>query len=302
MIDLFSDRVARDRNAVAIEFGFRTVTYGELDNMVDRVAAGLLAQGARPGDRIAMAVERGPELIATVLGIAKVGAACVPLDANYPAGRLTAMLAQARPVAVIFGSANESLVEDRWPRIGVAELLAWPRPEPGTLPEVRPEHAAYVLFTSGSTGTPKGVVMPHRALANLIHWQLSVPSGWLADAGRAPATVQFAPVSFDVAFQEIYSTLCGGGRLIMLTEQERRDLPELLRTLDRTRAERVFLPYVALQPLAEVAVNRAAVPSQLRIIVSSGEQLRVTDEIVGCAPPSTGWCSRTSTAQPKPMS
>ena len=279
VIDLFSDRVARDRNAVAIEFGFRRVTYGELDNMVDRVAAGLLAQGARPGDRIAMAVERGPELIATVLGIAKVGAACVPLDANYPAGRLTAMLAQARPVAVIFGSANESLVEDRWPRIGVAELLAWPRPEPGTLPGVRPEHAAYVLFTSGSTGTPKGVVMPHRALANLIHWQLSVPSGWLADAGRAPATVQFAPVSFDVAFQEIYSTLCGGGRLIMLTEQERRDLPELLRTLDRTRAERVFLPYVALQPLAEVAVNRAAVPSQLRIIVSSGEQLRVTDEI-----------------------
>lgn len=279
VLDLFEDRVASNGAAVALEFGLRTVTYGELDDMADRVAAGLLAYGARPGDRIAMAVDRGPELIATVLGIAKVGAACVPLDTKYPAARLSAMLAQASPVAVILGSADESLVEDRWRRIGVAELLASPRPGPGALPVVRPRHAAYVLFTSGSTGTPKGVVMSHRALANLIHWQLSVPSGWLADAGRAPATLQFAPVSFDVAFQEIYSTLCGAGRLILLTEQERRDLPGLLETLDRTRAERVFLPYVALQQLAEVAVNPAAVPAQLRIIVSSGEQLRVTDEI-----------------------
>ena len=144
---------------------------------------------------------------------------------------------------------------------------------------VDPQHAAYVLFTSGSTGVPKAVVMPHRALANLIQWQLSVSSGWLAEAGRAPSTLQFAPLSFDVAFQEIYSTLCGGGRLILLTAQERHELPTLLRILDDAQAERVILPYVALQALADIVVRGAAVPSRLRIIASSGEQLRITDEI-----------------------
>ena len=220
-----------------------------------------------------------PELIATVLGIAMAGTACVPLDVTYPTARLSAMLDQAEPAAVIIDSANESLIETHCPRIGLADLLTSAPPRPHTLPTVDPRHTAYVLFTSGSTGTPKGVVMPHRALANLIQWQLSVPSGWLAEAGRAPSTLQFAPLSFDVAFQEIYSTLCGGGRLILLTAQERRELPSLLRILDDMQAERVILPYVALQALADIVVRRGAAPSHLRIIASSGEQLRITDEI-----------------------
>ena len=279
VIDLFRAAAARHRGVTALQFGSRTVTYGELHDMACRIASGLLARGARPGDRIAVAVHRSPELIATVLGIAMAGTACVPLDVTYPTARLSAMLAQAQPSAVIIDSANESLIEGHALRLGLTELLASAPPLPVTLPVVDPQHAAYVLFTSGSTGVPKAVVMPHRALANLIQWQLSVSSGWLAEAGRAPSTLQFAPLSFDVAFQEIYSTLCGGGRLILLTAQERHELPTLLRILDDAQAERVILPYVALQALADIVVRGAAVPSRLRIIASSGEQLRITDEI-----------------------
>ena len=111
VIDLFRDVAARHRGVTALEFGSRTVTYGELHDMACRIAAGLLARGARPGDRIAVAVHRSPELIATVLGIAMAGTACVPLDVTYPTARLSAMLAQAQPSAVIIDSANESLIE-----------------------------------------------------------------------------------------------------------------------------------------------------------------------------------------------
>ncbi|MDH6197317.1 amino acid adenylation domain-containing protein [Mycobacterium frederiksbergense] len=263
VVERFVASASRFRDDVALEFGSRTVTYGELDAMSARLAAGLVLRGVRQGDRVAVSAQRGPELIAAVLGIARAGAACVPVDPAYPAVRRDAMLAVAQPVAVL----GDALI---------AELLTGPT---AALPTVHPDQPAYVLFTSGSTGVPKGVVMAHRALANLIDWQLSVPSGRCADTGRAPATLQFAPLSFDVSFQEIYSTLCGAGRLLLITDAGRRDLPTLVSTLDATATERIILPYVALQPLAEAAVARGAAPGALRIIVSSGEQLRVTDEI-----------------------
>lgn len=263
VVDRFAASASRFRDDIALEFGSRTVTYGDLDTMSARLAAGLVLRGVRSGDRVAVSAQRGPELIAAVLGIARAGAACVPIDPAYPAARREAMLAVAAPTTVL----TDALI---------TELLS------GTttaLPTVHPDQPACVLFTSGSTGVPKGVVMGHRALANLIDWQLSAPSGRSAATGRAPATLQFAPLSFDVSFQEIYSTLCGGGRLLLISDADRRDLPTLVRTLDDTATERIILPYVALQPLAEAAMARGTAPRALRIIVSSGEQLRVTDEI-----------------------
>ncbi|MGW6422383.1 amino acid adenylation domain-containing protein [Nocardia sp. NPDC055053] len=277
VIGLFDAAAVRTPDAVAIEFGSVILTYAELRTKADRIATALVARGARPGDRIALAVDRSPEQIATVLGIAKAGAACVPLDVTYPPSRLHAMLTQARPFAVITGAGHETLVPPEHARLSLDELVA--HGATVALPDGDPEATAYVLFTSGSTGTPKGVAMPHRALANLIRWQLSTASGRLPGRDIAPATTQFAPLSFDVSFQEIYSTLCGGGRLILLDEDQRRDLPALARVLASTGAERIFLPYVALQQLAEAAIRLGTAPAGLRVIISSGEQLRVTEEI-----------------------
>ncbi|UFS98674.1 non-ribosomal peptide synthetase [Nocardia huaxiensis] len=286
VLDLFDATAARTPDAIALEFGSRTVTYAQLLALSNRIATALVARGARPGDRIAMAVDRSPELVATVLGIAKAGAACVPLDVTYPQSRLHAMLEQARPFAVVTGPGHESLVPQQHSRIGLDDLVT--AASTAALPAVAQDGTAYVLFTSGSTGTPKGVAMPHRALVNLIRWQLSTASGWLSDVERAPATTQFAPLSFDVSFQEIYSTLCGGGRLILLGEEQRRDLPALARLLGSTAAERIFLPYVALQQLAEAAIRLDIAPASLRVIISSGEQLRVTDEIRALCAAGTG--------------
>ncbi|MFD5765410.1 amino acid adenylation domain-containing protein [Streptomyces sp. NPDC127049] len=281
VVHAFAAAAARTPEATALVHRERRWTYAELDTASDRVAHRLLDLGAVPGDRVGVAMERSPETVAVLLGILKAGGATVPLDTGYPQERIAAMLEQARPFTVVAHSAYVPLVTDaEHPQhIVTAEALLDGPAGRGTagrprLPVADPESIAYLLFTSGSTGRPKGVEMPHRSLANLVAWQNGVPSG--ATGG---ITVQYAPMSFDVSFQEIFSTLAGGGTLLLVDESVRRDMPALLRLLDREGVQRLYLPYVALQQLAETAHALGTVPRALRVIASSGEQLRVTEEI-----------------------
>ena len=138
--------------------------------------------------------------------------------------------------------------------------------------KARPENLLYLIYTSGSTGTPKGVALPHGALAGLVRWQLA---RW---GGHAFTTAQMTSLSFDVSFQEIFATWCGGGTLVPVSDDLRRDPVELLRGLERHRVECLFLPYVLLRELA-VASAPAPAPAALREVITAGEALQVTAEL-----------------------
>src|SRR6185369_4243597 len=112
---------------------------------------------------------------------------------------------------------------------------------------VQPENLAYLVYTSGSTGRPKGVAMTHAAITAMLAWQLRTSA---AGGGR---TLQFASLSFDVSFQEIFSAWAAGGAVVLVSEDVRRDPPALLALLAAERVERLFLPFVALQQLAVAA-------------------------------------------------
>jgi amino acid adenylation domain-containing protein len=139
---------------------------------------------------------------------------------------------------------------------------------------VTADDLAYVIYTSGSTGDPKGVAMPHAPLANLLQWQIS-----RSNAPPNARTLQFASLSFDVSFQEIFSTLCGGGSLVIVSEDQRRDPAALWNLLSAEKVNRLFLPYVALQQLAEHAKKMAELPSSLTEVITAGEQLQITPQI-----------------------
>ncbi|NJL58340.1 MAG: amino acid adenylation domain-containing protein, partial [Desulfobacteraceae bacterium] len=134
-----------------------------------------------------------------------------------------------------------------------------------------PETLAYLIYTSGSTGKPKGIEMPHRALVNLIQWQSRI-SG-------AAKTLQFAPISFDVSFQEIFSTLCSGGTLVMMPPALRRDPKALPDFLKRKEIRRLFLPPAALQQLAMAATDSDILLSDLRDVITAGDQLQITPAV-----------------------
>jgi non-ribosomal peptide synthetase component F len=257
---LIAENAAATPDAIAVVSDTASWTYAELDCGAERIAAGMLAAGMPPGARVGVKLDRSPEQIAVVLGVLKAGAAVVPLDISYPRARIALMIDRARPFRVISEIAE------------VRALLE--APATTTLPGIDPESAAYVLFTSGSTGEPKGVTMPHRALHNIIEWQNRRPSGAVGGT-----TLQFFPLSFDVAFQEVFSTLCGGGTLRLVSETLRKDLPALVRLVADEGIERILLTCVALQAFAEAADLTRTRLESLRVVINVGEQLRVTPEI-----------------------
>ncbi len=154
---------------------------------------------------------------------------------------------------------------------------------------------AYVLFTSGSTGRPKGVAMRAAAVAALIDWHVAHPR-----LGKPMRTLHFAPLSFDVSFQEILSTFATGGTLVVANDSERRDPWALLDLIEREQIERAFLPYVALQAIADAATSSGrSAPTPLIDIVTAGEQLRITPAIRAFSRRCQTQCYTITTDRPK---
>ncbi len=135
------------------------------------------------------------------------------------------------------------------------------------------ESDLYVLYTSGSTGVPKGVVMQHQSILNLIKWQ----QRQTADIG-VNRTLQRSSLGFDVSFQEIFSTLCFGGTLVIATPDERADVSQLAAAIAKHQVTRVFLPPVTLYQLAEAETQPTNLASLAEVIVA-GEQLRISKRV-----------------------
>ncbi|HEU5182484.1 MAG TPA: amino acid adenylation domain-containing protein [Candidatus Polarisedimenticolia bacterium] len=273
---LFEATVDRRPEAPALRVAGVEVSYAALEARANRIAGLLIQNDVRRGDRVALCLERGVDRIAAVLATLKAGAAYVPLDPAYPAARLALMLEDAGAAALV---TTEALAGTLPP--AAARTLCLDREEETLASldasrisvETSATDLTYVIYTSGSTGRPKGVAMNQGALLNLIAWQQE-RSG--APAGRR--TLQYASLSFDASFEEIFSTFAEGGILVLISEDDRRDPAALLSVLSAEKVERLFVPFVALQSLAEAAEERGAVLA-LREVIAAGEQLRVTAPI-----------------------
>jgi amino acid adenylation domain-containing protein len=276
--ELFAAQAARTPEAIAITQGGERMTYSELNRRADQLAHHLRRRGVGPESRVGVCVGRSPELIVAVLAALKAGGAYVALDPTYPPERLSFMLEDSGAQLLLtqerFADALSAMPVERVLFDADWESISQEAEADALLACVLPENVAYVLYTSGSMGWPKGVAMCHRALANLISWQLrqsSLPAG--------ARTLQFASLNFDVSFQEIFATLCAGGTLILVDEPTRRDPAALLKYLSNEKVERLFLPFVALQQLAEAARGRSRPSLTLREIITAGEQLHVTPAV-----------------------
>ena len=270
---MFEEQAAKTPAAVAVEFAGQQLNYAELNQRANQLAHYLREVGAGDKALVGICMERSLEMTVALLAILKAGCAYVPLDPKYPSDRLSYMfenagidvlVTQEHFLSIFAGMAGLAICLDR------DSPLVSKGKETNLTVAVDHEDLVYVIYTSGSTGKPKGVAMRHGAASNLLQWQLQQNPGF-----NPCRTLQFASLSFDVSFQEIFATWCEGGCLVVVGEDTRRDPFELWKALHDQKVERIFLPFVALQQLAEAAPADSS-KSSLRQIITAGEQLKIS--------------------------
>jgi amino acid adenylation domain-containing protein/FkbM family methyltransferase len=274
--ELFVRAAACQPRHGALIFKDQVLTNAEVDRRSNQLATVLRALGVRNYDRVGISLLPSAVQVISVLAIAKAGAVVVPFDPTFPRLRLATMIRDSGLKILL----TEVQLRDRFPvevHTVVLEDIAQELNEASSeaLPiDVTPRNAFYMLYTSGSTGVPKAVVVPHTTLTNLITWQ----NEQTPTAGKR--TLARSSIAFDVAFQEIFSTLCFGGTLVIATDMERADVSSMHQLLDRHKIARLFCPPVTLQQLAErVSTDPVPLP-HLEWIIAAGEQLRITPAIV----------------------
>jgi amino acid adenylation domain-containing protein len=255
---LFADQAARTPDRVAVSCGDASLTYAQLLDRARSVAHTLRTRGVTAGDLVGVAVLRGIDMLAAVLGVMMSGAAYVALDLNYPLQRLQFVADHAQLNVLLAGDVSDlpaALVESRT----VITMKAVDGSFASDLPVLSGDDTAYVLYTSGSTGEPKGVRVLHRNLTNFLASMRERP-GLSSDDTLCAVTT----LSFDIACLELFLPLVVGARVVIASEAEHRDPAALTKRISDSRT-------TVLQ----------TTPSLLRVLLDGGDLLRDVTLLIG---------------------
>ena len=274
--ELFEQQVTETPQATALIFEGKELTYHQLNEQANQLAHYLRAKGLQPDSLVPVCMERGMDMIVSVLAIIKAGGAYVPIDPDYPEERISYMLQEINASLILTSQQSKNLLNNTSAELIIVDRLQEQLSNQQTenlANNTLPQNLVYVLYTSGSTGRPKGVKMPMSAMVNLLHWQQQ-------QFDKNHRTVlQFASLSFDVSFQEIFSTLCFGNTLCLISAERRKDAEEIIADIQQYGITHLFLPYIVFKTIAGQLIQDSQKATTLQQVIVAGEQLKLTEEI-----------------------
>ncbi|MGI8635091.1 MAG: amino acid adenylation domain-containing protein, partial [Segetibacter sp.] len=275
--ELFEEQVLKTPTATSVVFEGKQFTYQELNDRATQLARYLRSKGVREDTLVPICIERSLEMITGILAILKAGGAYVPIDSEYPEERINYIINDAGATVVITSKASRGRLSGN-KGIEVIEIdTDWCAIhnccKENLVNNYQPQQLAYVIYTSGSTGRPKGVLMAGSSLVNLLLWQQKQFDN------KNRRVLQFASITFDVSFQEIFSTICFGSTLFLISADRRRDMSEVADDINTYSITHLFVPYIVFKNLVEHILSGSNTSTTLEEIIVAGEQLKLTDEL-----------------------
>jgi amino acid adenylation domain-containing protein len=224
---LFEAQVARSPSAIAVVFQDESLTFHELNQRADHLAARLKTLGVGPNVPVGLCIERSAEMVVGILGILKAGGAYVPIDPEYPRDRIGFVLEDSQASVLVTQRRLREKLPTTFTRLlcvdeapGGCDMTQRAMANPTSM------DLAYVIYTSGSTGRPKGVQIEHRSLVNFLHSMLRRP-GFAGDDVILAVTT----LSFDIAGLELYLPLISGAKVVIAPRRSVADGEALLQLM-----------------------------------------------------------------------
>ncbi|MDK1002197.1 non-ribosomal peptide synthetase DhbF [Bacillus subtilis] len=230
--DMFEKQAVLTPERIALMCDDIQVNYRKLNEEANRLARLLIEKGIGPEQFVALALPRSPEMVASMLGVLKTGAAYLPLDPEFPADRISYMLEDAKPSCII---TTEEIAASLPDDLAVPELVLDQAVTQEIIKRYSPEnpdvsvsldHPAYIIYTSGSTGRPKGVVVTQKSLSNFL---LSMQEAFSLGEDRLLAVTT---VAFDISALELYLPLISGAQIVIAKKETIREPQALAQMIE----------------------------------------------------------------------
>ena len=254
-------------------FETKKISYADLNKKANKVASFLISKKIKPESIVAFSLNRSPEMIITLLGILKSGAAYLPIDPNYPEERKIYMLKDS--VANILITSDELIngfEHFNGEKVTIDNILNDPEESLGIEnPKINisSENLAYVIYTSGSTGKPKGVGVSHRSVSNYI-----VSTSGEYGINSEDKILQFASISFDAAAEEIYHAFYKGATLVLRPDVVISSPKLFLDFCEDQNISVLDLPTAYWHQLVqEIVDENHKIYDDLRIVIIGGERV-----------------------------
>ncbi|GFZ32347.1 surfactin synthase subunit 2 [Clostridium zeae] len=272
MHQLFEEQVERTPNNIALNYENKTLTYKELNEKANQLARVLREKGVKADSVVGLMIERSFEMIIGLLAIMKAGGAYLPIDTEYPKERISYMLEDSKVSILLTQKELSSTHNFHGESIDVKDEKLYEGGKENLECINKVEDLIYVIYTSGSTGKPKGAMLEHKNLINLMNFQFAE-----CNIDFNSKVLQFAMISFDVSFQEIFSTLVSGGELYLINKEMRNDIDKLFAFIKEKEIKILFLPTAFLKFIMSEEEYIEKFPRNCKHIITAGEQLLISE-------------------------
>ncbi|MDC2865508.1 non-ribosomal peptide synthetase [Bacillus sp. BP-3] len=271
--ELFEQQAVRTPEYIAVKYEGQQLTYRELNEKANKLAHFLKDKGVKPDTPVGLRIDRSLELVVAMLGILKAGGAYLPIDTELPENRVYSILSDANVSLCLTQKSRVALQSPGIEYMEFSLLESNFDNFPDTKPHVtlNHDHLVSVYYTSGSTGKPKGVSSTHKGWVNRMNWMQNKHQ-----LKGKEVVLQKTTLTFDDAAVEFFWPLMVGGTIALIPKDTHKDPSSIIHYAIHYKVSVLqFVPSMLQMVLDLITPEQKLLLSNLRIVVSSGEALKV---------------------------